>query len=170
MPQPSTSPARIEDAREARRLRALVRDFHEDYAATLDAGELDAWPNFFAEDGRYRVMSAETHEQGLLHAPIYCDGRGMLLDRIAATRVMVYEPRRQRRQFFNVQVDGLDGERLHARASFILTEAMLDRDPVLAMTGVVIDRLRLTGESLILEDRLCVYDNYRILQNLIFPV
>jgi hypothetical protein len=52
----------------------------------------------------------------------------------------------------------------------MLTEAMLDRDPVLAMTGQVIDRFRLEGETLRLEDRLCVYDNYRIVQNLIIPV
>jgi anthranilate 1,2-dioxygenase small subunit len=101
-----------ETARAHRRLRALLRDFHDDYADVLDRGDLDRWPDFFTADCRYRVMSAETHEQGMLHAPIYCEGRGMLEDRIAATRVMVYEPRRQRRQFFNVQVESLEGERL----------------------------------------------------------
>jgi len=158
------------DAGELSRLRARLRDFHDDYAAAMDRGDLDAWPDFFAADARYRVMSAETHSQGLLHAPIYCEGRGMFLDRIAGIRVMVFEPRQQRRQFFNVQAESFDGHRLEARASFLLTEAMLDRDPALVMTGMAIDRFRVSETALVLEDRLLVYDNYRIVQNLIFPI
>ncbi len=152
------------------RLRARLRDFHDDYAATLDRGDLEAWPDFFTDEARYRVMSAETHAQGLSHAPIYCEGRGMLLDRVAGTRVMVLEPRQQRRCFFNVQVERIEGEYALARASFMLTEALIDRDPVLAMTGVVIDRFRVSDDTLLIEDRLCVYDNYRIVYNLAFPI
>ncbi len=170
MSQETLVRARPADRGELSRMRGRLRDFHDDYAATLDRGDLDAWPDFFTAEARYRVMSAETYSQGLPHAPIYCEGRGMLLDRIAGTRVMVFEPRQQRRQFFNVQAERFEGERLEARASFLMTEAMMDRDPVLAMTGMVIDRFLVSEDRLLLEDRLCVYDNYRIVQNLIFPV
>lgn len=151
------------------RLKAAVRDLYENYCATLDDADLEAWPEFFTEDATYRVQSAENYDQGLTHAPIFCRGKGMLLDRVSALGVMVYEARRQRRFVSNVRVSEA-GPLIRASASFLLTEAMLDRDPVLAMTGRYIDTIRIEDGRLMLHDRLCVYDNYRIIQNLIFPL
>ena len=150
-------------------LKAAVRDLYEDYCATLDDGDLQAWPDFFTDDCLYRVQSAENHDLGLAHAPIYCRGKGMLLDRVSASGVMVYEARRQRRFVTNVRISATE-PLIRASASFLLTEAMLDRDPVLAMTGRYIDAIRIEDGRLKLHDRLCVYDNYRIIQNLIHPL
>jgi 3-phenylpropionate/cinnamic acid dioxygenase small subunit len=38
-------------------LRAALRDFYDDYAATLDADRIGEWPNFFTEDALYQVIS-----------------------------------------------------------------------------------------------------------------
>lgn len=146
-----------------------VQQLYDRYSACLDAGNFELWPEFFTDDARYRIQSAETHERGLLHAPIYCDGKGMLLDRVSATKVMVYEPRRQRRFVSGLQVTQ-HGSAIRSRSNFMLTEAMIDRDPVLAMTGSYIDEIVSDDGVLRFRDRLCVYDNYRIVQNLIFPV
>ena len=67
-------------------LRARLRDFNDDYAACLDAVELERWPDFFVEDCRYRVLSRENHDAGLPLSLIYCDGRNMLKDRVTALR------------------------------------------------------------------------------------
>jgi hypothetical protein len=48
---------------------------------------------------------------------------------------------------------------------------MLDRDPILALTGRYIDAIEHRGQGdYRIQDRLCVYDNHRIVQNLIFPI
>lgn len=158
-------------ASRAQRLALLneLREFYEDYAACLDDAEFDRWPEFFTENARYRVQSAENYERGLLHAPMYCEGKGMLRDRVSATRVLVYEPRRQRRAVFNVRLLS-ETDVIRSQASFMLIEQMLDRDPVLALTGRYVDEIVRNGESFLLRDRTVVYDNYRILQNLMFPV
>ena len=147
-----------------------LRALYDAYSACLDAGDFDRWPEFFTDDCRYRVMSAENHEDGLLHAPIYCDSKGMLLDRVSATRVMVYEHRRQRRFVTGLRVTGQESGIIRATANILLTEAMIDRDPVLAFTGRFIDEIVETDAGLRFRDRLCLYDNYRIVQNLMFPV
>lgn len=74
--------------------RAAMRDFHDDYGACLDDVELERWPDFFVDACRYRVISRENYDAGLPLSLIYCDGRGMLLDRVMALREStVYEPR-----------------------------------------------------------------------------
>lgn len=146
-----------------------VERLYDRYSACLDAGRFDEWPDFFTDDARYRVQSLENHERGLPHAPIYCDGKGMLRDRVSATRVMVYEPRRQRRFVSGLQVEQ-HGTTIRATAKFMLTETMIDRDPVLALTGCYTDEIVSEGGLLRFRDRLCLYDNYRIIQNLIFPI
>lgn len=151
-------------------LQYRLQRLYDDYSACLDAGEFDRWPDFFTDDCRYRVQSAENAEAGLPHAAIYCDGKGMLRDRVSATRVMVYERRRQRRFISGLKVIGEEAGVIRSTAIVLLTEAMIDRDPVLAMTGYFADEIVTIGEQLRFRDRLCVYDNYRIVQNLMFPV
>ncbi|MBV1688860.1 nuclear transport factor 2 family protein [Novosphingobium sp. G106] len=155
--------------RDGPELKVLVRDLYESYCATLDDGDLNGWPDYFTEDCNYRVQSSENFDLGLPHAPIFCRGKGMLRDRVSASGVMVYEKRRQRRFVTNVRISEYEPV-IRASASFLLTECMLDRDPVLAMTGRYIDTLRKDNGRLLLQDRLCVYDNYRIVQNLIYPI
>lgn len=150
-------------------LELRIRAVCEAYCACLDDADFEKWPTFFTEDCIYRVQSAENHARGLEHAPIYCDGIGMVRDRVSATKVMQYEPRRQRRFVSNLRILGV-GEYIRSSMSFMLTEAMLDRDPVLAMTGQYLDEFVVTENGLKLRSRVCLYDNYRIVQNLIFPL
>lgn len=150
-------------------LKARIRDLYEEYCACLDEQSFERWPEFFTEDCVYKVQSAENYEQGLPHATIYCDNRGMLLDRVSATDVLVYEPRRQRRFLSNLRIQEA-GEVIRSSASVMLTEAMIDRDPVLALTGRYIDEIVTANGQLRFRQRLCIYDNYRIFQNLIFPL
>lgn len=148
-----------------------LRSFYEAYAACLDDQDFDRWPDFFTDAAIYRVQSFENHERGLPHAAIYCEGRGMLLDRVSATGVLVYEARRQRRMIYNLLVKSDAEGVIHSQASFTLIEHMLDRDPILALTGRYIDVIERGEEGgYLIRDRLCVYDNHRIVQNLIFPI
>ena len=61
---------------DAVRVRLEVEDLYTDYAACLDEGELERWPDFFVEHGVYRVVSRENYEQDLPLATMLCEGRG----------------------------------------------------------------------------------------------
>jgi len=150
-------------------LEQQIRRLNDHYCGCLDDRDFDRWPDFFVDDCLYLVQSHENHTRGLPHADIYCAGKGMLRDRVSATGVMVYEARQQRR--FTSALRVLDtGPNPRAVTNFMLTEAMIDRDPVLALTGRFDDEFAWVDGRLLLRRRICVYDNYRIVQNLIFPV
>lgn len=153
-------------------LRAALHDFYEDYAACVDSFELSEWPSFFTEDGRYRVISAENHKAGLPLAPIYCDGQGMLKDRVTALReTSVYEQRMLRHFVSGVRVLGRDDEgRIRATANFLIIEALPDQEPQVNMVGRYVDLVVERGDGFLLKERFCVYDNWRIRNSLIMPV
>ena len=158
-------------AAERTMLRVALRDFYEDYAACLDAGELERWPGFFVDDCRYRVLSKENHDAGLPLSLIYCDGRGMLLDRVTALREStVFEPRSLRHFLSGVRPVSIDGATIRAEANFAILECLSDRDPIVNMVGRYVDTVVETDDGFLLKDRWCVYDNYRIRTSLIVPV
>ena len=78
-------------------LQFKVQDLNARYAQAIDDNQLEAWPDFFTEDGRYRVTTAENFERGLPLGMIYATSRAMLRDRVRSLRdANVYEAQRYR--------------------------------------------------------------------------
>ena len=152
-------------------LKLAVVQFYEDYAETLDDLDLEAWPDYFTDDCKYTVTSRENHDAGLTHATIYCEGIGMVRDRVAATRdCTVYEPRHLRHFLHGVRIHAIDGDVIRSKGSFLLIESVSDKEPCVHMVGRYHDTLVRSADGFKLKERICVYDNYRIYNSLIFPV
>lgn len=152
-------------------LRAQLRDFYDDYAACLDEGRLEDWPDFFTEDCHYRVLSRENYDAGLPIGLIYCMNKNMVKDRVTALReTTVYEPRSLRHFISGVRVIEAGADEIVAQANFAITEALSDREPVLNMVGSYQDVLVRSGQGFLLRRRDCVHDNYRVRTSLIIPV
>lgn len=148
----------------------LVEALYYDYAAAIDE-EVERWPDLFTHDARYRVTSRENYDRKLPLAPIYCEGRGMILDRAMAVRqTTVYATRFMRHAITNVRVtDGGDGL-LHARANFTIYETFEDTVTRLFAVGRYIDTIERSGERLLFRDKLCVLDSNVVIGSLIYPV
>lgn len=149
----------------------VLRQFLEDYADTLDAQDLEHWPDYFTEDALYQVISRENHEAGLLHATMHCDGLGMIRDRAQATReCTVHEPRYLRHFLHGLRVLSRSAQGLEARCNFLVIESTSDEEPRVLLVGQYLDTVVHTEEGMRFKKRLCVYDNYRIYNSLVFPV
>src|SRR5947199_1436981 len=78
-------------------LQLKIQDLNARYVQAIDGNKLEAWPDFFTEDGRYRVTTAENVERGLPLGFIHATSRAMLRDRVRSLReANVYEPQRYR--------------------------------------------------------------------------
>lgn len=152
-------------------IRSELRNFYDDYAATLDNLELEEWVNYFTEDCHYRVISRENMDANLPLGLIYCMNKNMLKDRVLALReTTMYEPRILRHFISGVRVVEVDGDEIHARANFAIFESMSDQEPQINMVGEYQDIFVGTTDGYLLKHRDCVYDNYRIRNSLIIPV
>ena len=69
-----------------------------------------------------------------------------------------------------VRVVSTDGPRIRAESNFLIVESLSDREPTVNLVGRYLDTLLETDTGLLLQDRWCVVDNYRIRTSLIIPV
>jgi anthranilate 1,2-dioxygenase small subunit len=66
--------------------RLQINEMLNAYAHVLDDDRLEEWPDFFAEEGIYKIVPRENRKQGLPGVLILCNGRNMMHDRIKVLR------------------------------------------------------------------------------------
>ncbi|MBF6618219.1 MAG: nuclear transport factor 2 family protein [Candidimonas sp.] len=148
-----------------------IRYFYEEVADLLDRDEVERFPSYFLDECTYQIVSRENYDEGLPQAAVYCDGVGMVQDRVLALReTQVYVPRVWRHFISGVRVTAIEGDEIHARANFLITEAMSDQDPTLFLVGRYLDILVKDGAAFKFRQRLAVYDNHHVKRSLIVPV
>ncbi|MBB1595485.1 nuclear transport factor 2 family protein [Achromobacter sp. UMC46] len=165
------TPRKIAPAR-AIALRQEIEEFHAEYCATLDAGQVEAWPGFFTEDGLYRVTARENAELGLPVGLVYSEGRGMMQDRaVAISRTQMFAPRYMLHLVCNTRVisESADGE-IEAQAAFMLMQTLVEGPTTLHLAGTYYDRFTRQDDVLKLKERQVVYDTTILANDLVYPV
>ena len=146
-------------------LTLTVQDLNARYAQAIDDNRLEAWPDFFTEDGRYRVTTAENFERGLPLGMIHATSRAMLRDRVRALRdANVYEAQRYRHVVGVplIAADAADGEGVvAAQTSFMVARIMHTGETALFATGRYDDRVAYDGEVLRFRQRIAICDSAR---------
>lgn len=124
----------------ARRLE--LHDFYAAYADCLDSDALERWPDFFTDDCRYRIISAENYEAGLPLGLIYATSKNMLRDRVSALReANIYEPQRYRHIVSGISIAGERDGALDVGASFVVVRTMQDGAMIVFAAGRYIDKV-----------------------------
>ena len=156
----------------ARALRLEIEEFHAAYCAALDEGRLAEWPSFFSDDALYRITARENEDAALPVGLVYCEGAGMLRDRVLAlTKTAMYAPRYLQHHVSNVRVLGRDAAgAIVARANYLLLQTLVDEKTTLQQAGRYLDRFARREGRLLLCERHCVYDTLLIDNSLVMPV
>ena len=68
------------------RLQQLATELNAIHTEWIDDDRLEEWPELFADDCIYKVIARENHERNLSLSAIFCDSKGMLVDRIISLR------------------------------------------------------------------------------------
>jgi len=124
----------------ARRLE--LHDLYTAYAECLDSDALERWPEFFIENCRYRITSAENYESGLPLGLIYATSKNMLHDRVSALReANIYEPQRYRHIVSGLRIIAEQEGALDIGANFVVIRTMQDGAMTLFAAGRYIDRV-----------------------------
>lgn len=157
---------------ELRELRFEIEEFNTEYAHVLDEGDLNDWPDYFIDDGVYRITGRENADAGLPIGLIYCDGRGMLVDRVRAIlKTTMYAPRYLRHYTSNVQVLGVNAAGdIEARSNYLVLETLMEDMTRIFQAGRYDDVFVRVDGALKLKKRDCVYDSLIIANALVFPV
>src|SRR2546427_3556196 len=118
-----------------------IQDLNTRYAQAIDDDRLEAWPGFFAEQGRYRITTAENLERDLPLGMMYATSRAMLRDRVRALReANVYEAQRYRHVIGPPAIERRD-DGVHALTAFIVVRIMHTGATTLFATGRYSDHI-----------------------------
>jgi anthranilate 1,2-dioxygenase small subunit len=148
-----------------------VANLLADYAACIDADELERWPGFFTDDGVYRITTAYNHARGLPIGIMYANNRRMIEDRVAALRnANVYEPQGYRHIVSAIRMRGRDNNLVKAEASFLVVRIMADGAQDLFVTGRYLDRIDFSGDEPRFAEKLVVLDSDKVDTLLAIPL
>jgi 3-phenylpropionate/cinnamic acid dioxygenase small subunit len=152
-------------------LNLQVQDLNARYAQAIDDDKLEAWPDFFTENGRYRVTTAENFERGLPLAMIHATSRAMLRDRVRSLRdANVYEAQRYRHVIGPPLIAPDEGGGLRAQTAFMVARIMHTGETTLFATGRYHDHIVLDGGKARFAEKLVILDSRLIDTLLAIPL
>ncbi|SAK59025.1 aromatic-ring-hydroxylating dioxygenase subunit beta [Caballeronia glebae] len=151
--------------------RAAVEDFHAEYCAALDGGDIERWPEFFTENCLYRVTEYENVANGFPVGLVYAEGRDMLRDRaVAIARTQMFAPRQMLHFVSNVRILNATDEEIVAQSNYMLLQTLVEGATTMHQAGRLFDRFARNGNVLLLKERQAVYDTAMIANDLAYPV
>jgi 3-phenylpropionate/cinnamic acid dioxygenase small subunit len=146
-----------------------IERLHARYAHALDSDRLEEWPDFFTENGRYRIATAENEERGLPLPVLYAEGRAMLRDRVQSLRhANIYEPQRYRHMVSGILIEKESPGIAKSSANFLVVRIMQDGASALFASGRYFDRIALPEMKY--EERVVVCDSRRFDTLLAIPL
>ena len=150
-------------------LQIAVERLHARYAHALDGDQLEDWPGFFTENGRYRIATAENEERGLPLPVLSAEGRAMMRDRIQSLRhANIYEPQRYRHMVGAVLVEKTSEREARSTSNFLVVRIMQDGNTMIFATGRYLDRIALPAMQY--EERVVICDSRRFDTLLAIPL
>ena len=152
-------------------LQLEIDQLNAAYAAALDEKRFDAWPEFFIEEGSYKVQARENFDRGLPLALIALESRGMMKDRVyGVTQTIYHAPYYTRHVMSPAQVLGEETGRIAAQSHYAIFRTKPGDASEVYNVGRYLDEIVRTPAGLKFASRLCVYDSEMVLNSLIYPI
>jgi salicylate 5-hydroxylase small subunit len=148
-----------------------LTQLYADYAAAVDSGHWDLWPEFFTEDCSYRLQPRENHERGFPLATLSFTSKGMLKDRVYGIReTLFHDPYYQRHVVGAPLIRKAEGDRFECEANYAVFRTKLSELSTVFNVGRTIDTVVRTPQGLKFAARLVVYDSEMIPNSVIYPL
>ena len=152
-------------------IRLRLQDLCAEYAACIDDDRLESWPSHFTADGRYIIITNENYQLGHMLGIVYCNGRGMMTDRITAMReANIFEPHRYRHMVGPPRIFDGENSEIRAETNFTVHRIMHSGETMLFASGKYVDRIVENDGELKFKERLAILDSRQIDTLLVIPI
>lgn len=152
-------------------IKAEAEELISSYVHCLDDDRIEEWPEFFAEDGVYKIVGRDNVDRNLPIATMSCHGKGMMKDRVNAIRnASVYSPRYLRHLVSSVQVVGQQGDCHLVQASFVVFQTLQDEETKVFMAGKYRSKIVFVEGRLKFQEMIAIYDSLQIPGLLVIPL
>lgn len=171
VPTMPIAPAYVDAGLQRLLIEQEINQLNADYAAALDEKRFDDWPEFFLEDGHYKLQARENFDRGLPLALMAMESRGMMKDRVyGVTQTIFHAPYYMRHVIGAARVLRVDGDTVNAESNYAVFRTKPGGVSEVYNVGRYIDVLVRMDGQLKFKSRLAVYDSEMVLNSLIYPV
>ncbi len=148
-----------------------VQNLNARYAQAIDEDRIEAWPDFFAEQCRYLITTADNVERGLPIGLMYATTRAMLRDRVKSLRdANVYEAQRYRHIIGAPILAPASEGAVRASTSFLVARVMHSGETTLFATGHYADLIAFAGGEPRFVEKTVILDSRQIDTLLAIPL
>lgn len=141
------------------------------YVKCVDDGPLEAWPDFFTDDCRYRITTADNYRRGLPAGIVWADTKGMLHDRVSALReANIYEAHVYRHMLGQPAILAESGADVESETAFLVLRITGDGPTDVFASGRYVDRYVVEDDAALLRERVVVCDSSEIDTLLALPL
>ena len=152
-------------------LRARICDFFADYAHVIDDDYLEEWPKFFAQDCIYQITTKENYQSNLPVGIMYCEGRGMLNDRVKALRTAnIFEPHSYCHVLGVSSLEKKGANEILSRTNFTVFRTMQSGETESFAVGKYLDEIRFDEQSIEIVSRRVILESRRVDILLVIPL
>lgn len=148
-----------------------LTQLYADYAAAVDSGNWDLWPEFFTDDCVYRLQPRENHERGFPLATLSFESKAMLRDRVYGIRdTLFHDPYYQRHVVGAPLIRAATADRYECEANYAVFRTKLSELTTVFNVGRYLDVVVRTPHGLKFASRQCIYDSEMIPNSIIYPI
>ncbi len=152
-------------------LRARLQNLLAQYAHAIDDDRLEEWSSFFTADCVYKITSRENFDRNLPVSLVYCNGTGMLDDRVSALRTAnIFEPHTYCHMIGALELLRAHNGEYETRANFTILRTMAEGALSIFLCGKYLDTIAETQDGLKFRRRTIVLESRRIDTLLVIPV
>jgi len=152
-------------------MRTAIEELLARYVHCIDNDALEAWPDFFVEGGQYLVTTRQNHSSGWPIGIMYCDGRGMMLDRVTALRkAIVFEPHVYRHIVGSILIGHAADDSYDVKSGFQVLRTAAEGTTVIYGCGRYLDEVIAQGGRMLFRKRTVILVSSRIDTLLVIPL
>ena len=133
------------------------------YVELIDDDRLEEWPGLFLEKCTYKIVPRENHDRGLELATMFCDSRGMLIDRVVSLRQANIFPNQNYRHVLSTpRIVDCGADYIAVQTNFVLFPTRTDGVTTIFCAGKYIDDVVPTELGLRFRSKVAILDTNRI--------
>ena len=129
------------------------------YVLSIDEDQLEDWPDFFVDNCVYILRSKENADRGLPVAAIFCDSKGMLIDRVVSLRhANIYEKHAYRHIVSSTVIDEVSDEVISAISNYVVYRTRTNGVTEIFNAGNYRDKIVSRGGELLFQEKIATFD------------
>jgi salicylate 5-hydroxylase small subunit len=151
--------------------RLAIQELYAEYAACLDGGRFEEWPEFFTEQCRYRLVPRENFDRNLPLSTLFFESKGMLKDRVyGVVNTLFHAPYYQRHLIGPVRYLGAQDGVIRTEANYLVIRTKQRERSEVYNAGRYLDSIVLEQGQYRFNEKICIFDSELIPNSIIYPI